>query len=179
MNKINTLLVLILVSSSFIISEVTINITCPNSLDIENTLNCTVTIKNTVDKPLRDIITRCSLPSGFKYRERKTGKFALKWKKSQLQPQTTHNYNLSLKALKVGNFIIIAEVQTKGNRYTAKHNIEIVSPDIEVTSQASTRILCLNKKVVFTTTIHNKGNGSVYNAITESTLPTHFRIHKL
>ena len=172
MNKINTLLIFILVSSSFAMSELIATIQCPKTLDIEYSLNCTISIQNVGDKTLRDIKTRCYLPSGFTYNGRKTGKFSLKWLIPKLKPQAVHNHKFSLNALHLGEFTITAKAQTTSNSYTATRNIEIISPNVEVKTSAKIRILFLNKSLVFTTIIHNKGNGSAYNITSEGTFPS-------
>ena len=171
MNKINTLLIFILVSSSFAMSELIATIQCPKTLDIEYSLNCTISIQNVGDKTLRDIKTRCYLPSGFTYNGRKTGKFSLKWLIPELKPQAVHNHKFSLNALHLGEFTITAKAQTTKSSYTTKRSVKIISPDIEVKTSASGRVLFMNKQVVFTTIIHNKGNGSAHNVVSEGTFP--------
>ncbi|BBM87175.1 DUF11 domain-containing protein [Candidatus Uabimicrobium amorphum] len=171
MNKINMLLVLLLAHSSLAMSELIVTIQCPKSLDIEYSLNFTVSVQNVGNKVVKNIKTRCYLPRGFTYQGHKTGKFVLKWFTAELEPKAVKNYHCLVKALNLGEYTLAAQVKTTENSYKTTRKIKIVSPQIEVTSRASNRMVFLNKQLEFITIIKNNGNGPAYDVVTKGILP--------
>ncbi|WP_372365361.1 hypothetical protein [Candidatus Uabimicrobium sp. HlEnr_7] len=170
--KNNILLVLMFAFSGLVIGELIVTIQCPKSLDIEYSLNCSVSVKNVGNQTVRDITARYYLPSGFTYRGRKTGKFSLKWSTPELKPGAVKNYHCSLKPTSLGEFNFVTKVKTKNSSYKAIGNVKIVSSNIELKVRASSRFIFLNKSVTFKTTIKNSGNGAAYDVPTKGILPS-------
>lgn len=170
MSSIKVIFIFVITCCVFANSELHVRVKVTPQVYVNNQVNFAIIVTNNTANVIQNIIVKHQIPSGFTYRGRKTGKFALKWHITALQPQASKQFTFSLDTLREGNFVTVTQVLVIDKIYEVCSTINVVAPNLVVKVTASSRVIYSLRPVVLKITISNIGSGSAYNIDVEGIL---------
>ncbi|WP_372365362.1 hypothetical protein [Candidatus Uabimicrobium sp. HlEnr_7] len=139
-------------------SNISIAKTGEKSVKLGNLVTYNITIKNNSNTSISNIVIKDKIPPGFKYGERHTGKFVLRWNIKTLQVNEQRSFKYTLQTKQEGRFTSKAYFYIGGKKkYEVDFTTTVVKPKITV-DLVCPKIAWPGKHIKATITVKNNGS---------------------